>query len=331
MLNLHLNGDIVRCPDIAEMKKRLAEVRDTHNICRYNIQEAVCPAWKSLQQTALNESNFDNVKYPYGLRCHLAGSEFCPGHRKQKNTGNQNKSYKIDNTVYRKLASTAHYLVKETDTKNLFISLTFPPFKDDRYNNYLLLTQKEKKTFEHEINIRFSLFVKNLRRTYHCGGYIGVREFGKKAHRIHFHLLLSIPYVKFSTLNDSWNRCISDLCTYSARALTSDPKTRFVTDPVRAMRYVCKYFSKCKNQNSDTRLYFISNNIIQKPKKLLNMSIEDLLIGYKGIYINKTSDYTTLFRITDPKEFTRFCNEFLYPFFELSVKKRQSLYAFPLS
>ena len=312
VINIHLNGDIVRCPDIAAIKKRLYEQRDAHKICRYNVHEDSCNAWQS------SLLNWQQVKKNNNCgRCMLSGSILCPGHRKQTETGKQTKTFKIDNTIYRKLASTAHYLVKESISKTLFLSLTFPPFK--------------KKVTDNEINNYFSKYVENLRKNYNCGGYIAVRERGKKRNRVHFHLLLSIPFVPFITLNDTWCNTIKDICDYSARALTSDPKTKFVRNPVRAMRYVCKYFSKCKNQKSDTRLVFISNNIIQKPRQMYSYSERGFLDAFKFDYQKKTSDYTTVFRITDGKEFMRFCDKFLYPFFELSVKKQQSLYAFPLN
>lgn len=315
MLNIHLNGDIVRCPDIAEIKKRLYESREAHNICRYNFHESECQAWRSVQQTALNEANFNNKRNFCSNRCHLSGSDFCPGHIKQKELGRKEKKFKIDNQVYRKLASSAHYLVKESKTKTLFFTLTFPKFK--------------RKVPYYEINQYFSRFVENLRKNYNCGGYIAVREFGKKDHRVHFHLLCAIPFIPFPVLNAVWCHCIEDICDFSKNAVQTDPKTRFITNPCRAMRYVCKYFSKCKNQNSITRLVFMSNNIIQKPLKYYD-TLESILSDFKGIYINQTSDYTTCFRITNNKEFDRFCKNFIYPFFELSDKKMESLYAFPV-
>lgn len=322
MINIHLNGDIVRCPDISAIKKKIAEDRDARNICRYNIHENQCPAWKSLQQTALNEANFDNKRYIYGSRCHLVGCELCPGHQRQCKTGNQKKSFKIDNTVYRKIASSAHYLVKESNYKSLFITLTFPKFI--------------KKVTDNEINDHFSKFVENLRKNYNCGGYIAARERGAKGNRVHFHLLLSIPFIDFRILNDSWCNCIKDISIYSRNALTSDPKTLFIKNPERAMRYACKYFSKCKNQVSETRLVFVSNNILQRPRQMRANSEYGFLDSFKFDYMRKTSDYTTLFRISDPVEFNRFCREFLYPFFELSVKNKSpddkkdyDLYSFP--
>ncbi len=72
----------------------------------------------------------------------------------------------------------------------------------------------------------------------------------------------------------------------------------------------------------------MSNNIIQNRKQYTG-SIEDIIKGYKGIYINQSSDYTTTYRITDAGSFDKFCSDFLYPFFELSLKKPEYLYSYP--
>lgn len=309
-----MNGDIVRCPDIAEIQRRAAEVRDKHRICKYNYHEDSCTTWQTSIKNFQNVKDFNNCG-----RCPLAGSDICPGHIDRVNKGTGEKKFNIDNTVYRKIASSAHYLVKESDNKVLFITLTFPNFK--------------KKVSYNEINKYFSKFVENLRTNYDCGGYIAVREFGKKTHRVHFHLLLSIPFVPFRRLNDTWCNTIADICDYSPNALTTDKKTLFIRNAGRALRYVCKYFSKSKGQRSGTRLVFMSNNIIQKAKRLPEtpgFNMTSLLKDYKGIYIQQTSDYSTCYRITNSKEFERFCNNFLYPFFELSIKSTE-LYSFPLN
>lgn len=310
MINVHLNGDIVRCPDIAAIHLRNQELKDIHNICKYNYQEENCSTW---QNSLLSWQNIKSNGC--SGHCMLSGSMVCPGHLIQLQRGKKEKSFKIDNQVYRKLASAAHYLVKESDNKVLFITLTFPQFKN--------------KISYNEINKYFSKYVENLRENYDCGGYIAVREFGKTTHRVHFHLLLSIPFVPFTVLNDSWCHCIKDICAYSGRALLTDPKTVFIRNPVRALRYVCKYFAKTKGQVNKSRLVFISNNIIQRPKHYYE-SVESILKGYKSIYIQQTSDYSTCFRITDAKEFNRFCENFLYPFFELSIKKG-GLYGYPIN
>jgi len=301
----------VRCPDMRAIYLRAQQIRDSHQICKYGFLESECQTWqKSL-------TIFQNVKCN-GCegRCLLAGQDNCPGSKLRKQTGLETKSFEITNQVYRKIASSAHYLVKESKSKTLFLTLTFPKFK--------------KYVTPNEINKYFSRFVENLRKNYNCGGYIAVREYGKNTNRVHFHLLLSIPFVPYSLLNYSWCNCIKDICDSSKNAIQSDPKTRFIDRPDRAMRYVCKYFAKGKGVKSESRLYFVSNNILQKPKNYTGATDTGLLNNFKFDYVSQ-SDYTTTFRISDSKEFARFCDKFLYPFFELSCKKPEKLYAFPVN
>jgi hypothetical protein len=310
LINVHLNGDLVRCPNISEILKKNWEIKDSHHICRYNYHEDQCSSWQS------SIKNWQNVKdNACSGRCNLSGSVICPGHIKKTKLGKQEKKFKIDNQIYRKLASSAHYMVKESEFKTIFITLTFPKFK--------------KKVSYNEVNKHFSKFVENLRKRYNCRGYIATREFGEKTHRVHFHLVLNIPFVNFSTLNAAWCHSINDICDYSPNALTSTEETRYIRNPTVALKYICKYISKCRNQRSKTRLVFCSNNIIQKPKGLTDISIEDLLKDLKGIYINRTSDYTTCFRVTNQASFDIFCNRFLYPFFELTDKKNIDFYGMP--
>ncbi len=292
MLNIHLNGDIVRCPDIAAIKKRIFEQKDHKRICRYNVLEDSCKAWQnSLRAWQNTKNNFDCE------RCMLSGSLQCPGHLKQKESGNKKKTYRIDNTKYRMLSSATHDLVKTSKYKTLFLTLTFPKFKI--------------KPDEKQINQCFSKFVENLRDTYHCTGYIAVRENGGRNNRIHFHIVCGLPYTDFVILNNAWCHAISGICEYSKNAIRTTKETLFIKNPVRALRYVCKYFAKARGSVSDTRLIFMSNNLVKIPIKVYG-SIESILEGYKGIYINRTSEYTTCFRITNPDEFNRFCENYLY-------------------
>jgi hypothetical protein len=316
LYNLHLNGDIVRCPDIAAIKEREAEIKDSHKICVYNIKEESCQVWQNSLKC------WQNVK-DKGCdgRCMLSGQDICPGHQAQRKTGNKEKSFRIDNVNYRKLSSSAHYLVKKSQHKTLFLTLTFPKFK--------------KKINEKHLNKAFSTFMHNLRENYNCSGYVAVRERGANGtHRYHYHLLCSIPFVPFADLNRAWCHAISDICEFSKRAVTSDKKTLFIREPVRALRYVCKYFAKTKGQSSKTRIIFISENLIRTPVHFNNenceyYTINDLLDSFKSISKKETSDYTTAFRINDAKEFSIFCEKILYKFFNLPREGLIDLYSFP--
>lgn len=324
MNNIHLNGEIVRCPDIAAIKARNEENRNAHHICPYGVYERDCPTWK---ESITVWHNFNGI-IP---RCMIAHSIMCPGYRDRKKLGEEKKNYKIDQSVKRKLTSTAMYLYNESNSATIFLTLTFPEFKNSEYLSLLLLNESRRNTLLNEVNKCFSKFVHNLRENYGCEGYAAVREFGAMSNRIHFHLLCAIPFVPFNIINRAWCSAISDISIFAKNAVTSDPETRLIkNNPSHAIRYISKYFSKAVGQRSGTRLVFISNNILQHPKHM-DAPLESLLDKYKFDYMRQTSEYTTCYRITDEKEFNRFCKDFLYPFFELSVKKRQSLYTFPLN
>jgi len=296
MVNVHLNGDIVRCPDIAEIHKKAAELRDKHRICKYNIHENTCPVWLIAVRS-----------HKHCGRCCLACSAECPGHKIRKKTGNMKKQYKIDNATYRKIASASHYMVKESKYKTLFITLTFPQFKKRKYN-------------ESEINKSFSRFAHNLHEIYGVKYYIAVKELCPTSGRPHFHMLLSIKFTDFNILNGAWCAAISNICYASKNALRTEKNKIIIRSPDRAMRYACKYFAKCRGSRSNTRIVFLSMPLILKPKNEV-ISVETILKGYKSIYICQSSDYTTTFRITDQKEFRRFCTLYLYALFELSDNK----------
>jgi len=327
MLNVHLNGDIIRCPDVRAIHARLAEERFKKCRCKYDFEEIKCRSWFDY----CNKTDEIRSISSFG-RCILAGSDLCPMHRKRQLDGLKEKTYKIDNVHCRKISGAAHYMLKSSDYKIIFLTLTFAKFK--------------KYVTDKELNQYFRRYVENLRKRYNCQGYVAVREHGAKNCRVHYHLLLSIPFVSFDLLNTVWCNTIQEFCDYSKNAVQSDPKTRFIKNPQRAMRYVCKYFSKCKGSASASTLMFISRNLLSKEietnffdiitgevikervsniKKSIPNDIKDVLNGYKSIYIHQTSDYTTSFRITDKLEFERFCNNYLYKLFDLPDKQNKLL------
>lgn len=319
MLKVHLNGDIIKCTDTAAIQREKYERWNAERRCKYGIHEYKCERWKKYvfdQKEVKNFSSFGRCIFPY--------NESCPMHKKCKEFGNQKKTYKIDSGVYRKLSSAAHYLVHSSDVKTLFLTITFPPFRR-RWSKYT------RKLFnDYIINQKFSMYVENLRTNYGARGYVAVRENGTKNNRVHFHILLSIPFVPFTSLNDSWNNTIKDICSYSPNAIQRDnTKPVFINNPIKTLRYITKYFSKCIGKTSFSRIVFISNNIIQKARRD-NLPAEDILSGYKGIYINKPNDYVTIFRITDNKSFSDFCNNYLFPLFELEFK-RSNFYSYPIN
>lgn len=315
MINLHLNGDIVRCPDIKLIQDRAKQRRDTNNICVYNVKEDSCRTWQNSLMSWQNAIN----KGCSG-RCMLSGADICPGHQLRKETGKKTKSFNIDNVNYRKVSSAAHHLVKTSKSKSIFITLTFPPFK--------------KEANDKELNQCFSRFVENLRTNYNCEGYVAVRERGEVHNRNHFHIVLSIPFVPFYILNRAWCSAISDICESSTRAVTSERKRVILKNPASAVRYICKYISKSKGQTSQSRIIFISNNLIKKPTQLDYLrtgyrTIADFFKDWNSLTVEQT-EYTTMLRFNDNTEFNQFCENVLYPSFNLDAENNINLNAFPI-
>lgn len=336
MLSIHFNGDIVSHPDYNEVHKKAQEIRDLHRICIYNYHEVSCLPWLIKVKTGKHSG-----------RCDLAGCADCPGHKRRLETGNKGKHYKIDHATYRKMSSSVHYLLKaskdiaiekfnvkcsklkrltkkdgtptkaylkaqsKTRVKAIFITLTFPRFRKKH--------RLTKTIFENEtLNIYFSKFMENLRKNYSCVGYVAVREHGENnTLRTHYHVCLAIPFIDLRTLNTVWSNTIQTICFPSRNCLQSDKKTRVIYDTIGAVRYMCKYFSKSRGAESNSRLVFISHNLIKTAEKYTG-KIEDILDGYDSVTYYETSDYTATFRIIDPKEFKEFCMLFLYELYGLT-------------
>jgi hypothetical protein len=156
--------------------------------------------------------------------------------------------------------------------------------------------------------------MENLRENYNCGGYVATREHGENGGRTHYHVICSLPYIDFRTLNGVWCNTISDICVMSANALQTTRRKSVIYDHAGALRYVCKYISKGRGQSSDSRIVFISRNLTVTPAQYrIHESV--LLDGYCFVHA-KIFDYCTVYTIRDREEFKKFCREVLYPSFE---------------
>lgn len=316
MLSIHFNGDVVRHPNT----KRILTDKFKYSLtqgknCKFGVKEAICATFQDWIKEIPREriesrcelcNKFTSYKDKDGF---IWKNYKCPKQQSNYLNSIKAKSFKIDAQVYRKMSSSAHYLIKSSSYKTIFITLTFPKFKKLAYDN-------KNRINERKINSAFSKFMENLRTNYNCSGYVAVREFGDKNSRVHFHCLLSMPYVPFITLNRAWCHAIQNISYFAANALTTKRKSIYINNPVKAVKYVCKYFSKSKGTTSKTRIVFISKNIII-PSQKFDGSSNKLLDSYKFDYMRHTSDYTTIFRITDEENFIKFCNDVIYPFFSL--------------
>lgn len=336
MINVHFNGDIIRCPDIAAIQQHTAKIRDDHFICPFGVHQFYCRTWMLYcRKNAKNIHTRLTVHCPLHKKIKYRGKEIyiCKKARERYQNSKKQKHFSIDNTNYRKVASAAHHLVKTSPHKSLFLLLSFPPWLPG-FNPY----KNEKR-----LNECFSRFMENLRQNYNCAGYLAARELGHDNRRYHYHLVCSIPFVPFANINAAWCAAISDICETSKNAIQSRKENRIIqrlNSPARAVRYICKYITKCKGQASKTRVLFMSNNLIKKPMPVRNedaqyfdrtgiYDVQSYLLQFKSVKVTKLNDYTSAFRIENNEDFDRICQELIYPLFYIKDEKPIDLYSFP--
>lgn len=312
MLYVHFNGEVVRGADMIEVARRTAERRIEQCKCCYGKNMLLCTAYRS----------YTGRKYIYSPKrklcpCKLSKNKnLCPMYCERIERGNIKKTYRMDWRTYRRLSSAAHYLIKTGKYKTVFLTLTFSKWRSEH---------KLTKSFYYDeiTNQLFSKFAENLRKNYGCCGYIAVKEYGEIGNRVHFHFCASLPFIDFTILNRVWCRTIQDICLFSECAVRTDPKhDKIIRSPARAIRYVCKYFSKGFGRESATKLYFISNNLLIDPVKIQEPDEQSYKETLKGYDLKVRSyEYVTIFRVAKRKDFYRFCRDFLYPaFMKLSEK-----------
>ena len=184
MLSVHFNGEVVRHRDMNAIHRFTQERNDKENRCKYGVQFLNCAVWvKHLQE----RPEIQKLS-TYGS-CTMAGCELCPHYKQRKSAGNKKKEFTIDWKTYRKIASAAHYMLKESEHKSVFITLTFPqwirkPLINNGTKKSIHAGQPAKhkltKSFYYDeiTNKLFSRFAENLRSNYKCNHYIAVKEYG---------------------------------------------------------------------------------------------------------------------------------------------------------
>jgi hypothetical protein len=109
------------------------------------------------------------------------------------------------------------------------------------------------------------------------------------------------------------------------------------------MFYVAKYFSKTGSIKSESRVVFISQNLLDTKfvdyydkttgkktyKKISNIKrsfnryehpINDFFDKYPSFVVTYQSEYATGLKLATTKDFIQFCDEFLYNIFDLPSK-----------
>lgn len=180
--------------------------------------------------------------------------------------GKKAKSFFIDNSRYRKIASSSVRLWKKKRNKVIFLTLTFP-FDID----------------ESRANKCFSKFIDNLNHNYGLHSYIAVRELTEIG-RSHFHLIADIPFVHVKKLNGAWVKTFQQFGPGSVNALRlGSPKHgTVVKNCSRLVKYICKYTAKNRYKPMKARCVFISHNITSRPADIDYYDFLDLLEEYQA-------------------------------------------------
>jgi len=347
MVTLHRNGDIVTHPDHAANYRRRVKKYDEEGRCKYGVKEFLCPVYMRWCAKYAKEQHKRRIIKYETPRCTLCGDVKparvetkkvdtgmhptnyikCPAMARNFDNGNKKKQFRITNSHYRKLADQTAYLKETAKSKILFITLTFGKWKN-------------KPITGEQANEAFSKFIENLRRNYSAGNYVAVREGNNQDLRLHYHLIIAMPFNSFISLNNAWNSAISEHCEYSGRALFTDKEARFIKSTVSAVKYVCKYISKARGTSSDTRIIFTSRELSQAELKA-DFSGNDLptvLRNYGSINCYKCNEFTWRYSISAPTKATeaqkkraaRAANAFYYSvvrlFFGHTDRKNTELY-----
>jgi hypothetical protein len=288
MLKLHLNGDLVASPDGAGKKT------PKKRFCPYNLF-VKCETGKYMKETNLGCET-----------CQAFKSKLCPYAKAEDRT---QKKFRVTYKEYRRLFGAALKAVAVSGEKMIFVTLTFPEWKD-------------RPITEQQANKCFSKYIENLRKNYRLSNYIAVRERGedvKGTNRLHFHLLMTIPYTQFSKLNRAWCHAISEYCYYAPNALTTRKGKIVVHDPIKAVRYCAKYFSKARGQESLTRLIFTNHNLTDLTANVSDYEVNSILSGFR--YQRKQiTDFCVYYKV-DFEQSEAFIVKVVLPLFGLSLKR----------
>lgn len=141
---------------------------------------------------------------------------------------------------------------------------------NNKYDKFLTLTFSENKTDIQECNLLFKAFIRKLKNKYNNNlKYLAVIEFQKRG-AVHYHVLLTIPYVPQNELQELWGNGFVFINAIEH------------VDNIGA--YILKYITK---DNKDKRLmgqkaYLTSRNLI-KPSEIVNHDLKDFNKNEKKI------------------------------------------------
>lgn len=298
---IHFKGSIVTHPDTSRSHAAKVARYLSEGKCKFGVNCLSCSAF--IAHALARDIPRENIKPG---RCELYKNEhykqFCKGRARAKETGQIEKTYEITPRVYRDIANRVAWMKTTAKNRLLFCVLTFPNFKKD--------------ATEKQLNECFSKFVENLTKTYHLSRYLAVRENNGLNNRIHYHCIFDIPFISFARINRAWCKSIRNFCDSSPNAFRTSPKNRFIRDAAGAVRYVCKYVSKCRGVINKTRIVFCDHETARAyVTARFNKSIAELKKDYKTIKMRKLNSYVSEFTFTSRSEQNKFFNFYVRSIF----------------
>jgi len=137
----------------------------------------------------------------------------------------------------------------------------------------------------------------NLTTNYYVENYIAVKEFTEKG-VIHYHLLVDYPFVDIRRINTAWCNTFPIDIPGSKNAVRLPKNHRsIVKDLHRTVKYLCKYISKSRDVEYDSRCHFISHEICSHPIEIDYEIAEKLINAYK--HTQHTYRYCIIIQLKD--------------------------------
>lgn len=199
----------------------------------------------------------------------------------RKNAAKSKKTFRVSPKIRRDALNKSVALVEKQKTYIHFLCLTFPFMPTDK-----------------EANNYFSMFMENLKKNYNAKSYIATKEYQNNG-RPHFHLLVEMPYQKYTVLNKAWNMTYRKKNIFSNNALTTRKGFNTIRkNPIKAIRYITKYMGKDIETVSENRVYFTSHDL--KNEKLeINYKILQELIKKHGVFFEMKNDFCRVIYLKD--------------------------------
>ena len=204
----------------------------------------------------------------------------CKGKKREidyKSLGKKKKSFELTSRKKRLIRCSAirQFYLKKYSLK--FVTLTFPGKVNQNYANEC-----------------FSKFVENLSKHYKLNSYVAVKE-NHKSGNPHFHCIFDLPFTDYRLLNKIWNHTFNDRFKFSNNAFTSGNNS-VVRDIRQITAYITKYIIKAENSDNsinETRIYFISSNVLSNPQLIDENTFIYLTTKFK--YTTKIDDHYSIY------------------------------------